>query len=376
MTARTLKLVLVVAGGLFVLTSRPLTLLWRCCSMNRRWSSAGVVSMLLLVVASTGFAAAERPASGLARAIAAQEAHTDSLLGRSGVVGTAVGLDANGVPVVKIYTESGNVGGLPHSLDGVATDVEVTGKLLAQNWVSNTGVSSGTERLMIYRGSLYCTTGTLGAVVSDGSSNPYALSNAHVYALEGSKPSGAVTSGANGDRALEPGRVDMTAQACGSQTEIDAAAIGNLWSYVPITISRKASNTIDAAIAKLTTAPTGTAVPAACGSYVPATTTVLAANGMFVKKCGRTTGLTTGSVTGVNATVIISYDAGQARFVNQIVVTGTNGSAFSDGGDSGSLIVTNDGSANPVALLFAGSPSTTIGNPIGDVLKTFNVHIQ
>jgi hypothetical protein len=343
--------------------------------MKRRWYSAGVLSMLLLVVALTGFAAAERPASGLARAIAAQEAHTDSLLARSGVVGTAVGLDANHVPVVKIYTESGTVTGLPHSLDGVATDVEVTGKLVAQNWVSNTGVSSGTERLMIYRGSLYCTTGTLGAVVSDGS-NPYALSNAHVYALEGSKPSGTVTTGDNGDRALQPGRVDMTAQACGSQTEIDAAAIGNLWSYVPIIISRKASNTVDAAVAKLTTAPTGTAVPPACGSYVPATTTVIATNGMPVKKCGRTTGLTTGSVSGVNATVIISYDAGQARFVNQVVVTGTNRSAFSDGGDSGSLIVTNDGNNNPVALLFAGSPSTTIGNPIGVVLDAFNVQIQ
>ena len=343
--------------------------------MNRRSYSAGVGSTLLVLVALTGFAAAERPGLGLARAIAVQEAHTDLLLGRSGVVGTAVGLDANGVPVVKIYTESGKVTGLPHSLDSVATEVEVTGQLVAQNWVSNTGVSSGTERLIIYRGSLYCTTGTLGAVVSDGT-NAYALSNAHVYALEGSKPSGTVTTGNNGDSALQPGRVDLTAQACGSQTEINAAAIGNLWSYAPITISRKASNMVDAAIAKLTTAPTGTMVPAACGSYIPGTTTVTAMIGMLVKKCGRTTGLTTGSVSGVNATVIISYDTGQARFVNQIVVRGANGNAFSDGGDSGSLIVTNEGNDNPVALLFAGSPSTTIGNPIGVVLGAFNVQIQ
>src|SRR5262245_18602444 len=131
--------------------------------MNRRSYGAGVVSTLLLVVALTGFAAAERSSSGLARAIAAQAAHTDSLLGRSGVVGTAVGLDVNDAPVVKIYTESKNVAGLPHSLNGVATDVEVTGKLVAHSWVSNTGVSSGTERLMLFHGSLYCTTGTLGA---------------------------------------------------------------------------------------------------------------------------------------------------------------------------------------------------------------------
>jgi hypothetical protein len=45
-----------------------------------------------------------------------------------------------------------------------------------------------------------------------------------------------------------------------------------------------------------------------------------------------------------------------------------NSSTFSAGGDSGSLIVTNDANHNPVALLFAGSSTTTIGNPIGQVL--------
>jgi hypothetical protein len=46
-----------------------------------------------------------------------------------------------------------------------------------------------------------------------------------------------------------------------------------------------------------------------------------------------------------------------------------NSTTFSAGGDSGSLIVTNNASHNPVALLFAGSSSTTIGNPIGLVLS-------
>ena len=349
--------------------------------MNKRRYLAGVVSTLFVVVALTGFAVAERPATppGFAQALAAQAAHTDSLLGRAGVVGTAVGVDANGYAVVKIYTESANVGGLPHSLDGVATDVEVTGKLVAHG----TGVSSGTERLMIYRGQLYCTTGTLGAIVSDGSGVLYALSNAHVYALEGSKPYGTVVTGASGgtgDRALQPGRADMT--GCGSQQQIDAAVIGNLWSYVPITISRNASNTVDAAIAKLAIqTEVTTAVPGSCGGYSPATSLVGPATGLLVKKCGRTTGLTTGSVTAINANVIISYDTGQARFTGQVVVTGTNKSAFSDGGDSGSLIVMNtpnDPANNnkPVALLFAGSPSTTIGNPIGLVLGALGVTIK
>ena len=340
--------------------------------MNKRWSVTAVVSMLLVAVVLTGLGMAGGPPStppGLARAIAAQEAHTDALLGRAGVVGTAVGLDAHGAPVVKIYTESGHVGGFPHAVDGVATEVEVTGELVAHNVVTNTGVSTGTERLIIYRGSLYCTVGTLGAVVSDGT-NVYALSNAHVYALQGSQPNGAVTTA---DRTLQPGRVDMTAQACGSATEINNAAIGTLANYVPIQLSRKASNKVDAAIALLTTPPPAS-VPTICG-YTPTTTPITAANNMLVKKCGRTTGPTNGKVSGINATVVISYDKGAARFVNQIVVTGANGSAFSDSGDSGSLIVTQSGN-QPVALLFAGSPSTTIGNPIGLVLSAFGVQIQ
>lgn len=343
--------------------------------MNTRWSITGVVSALIVIAALAGFARAERPAGtppGLGQAIAAQEAHTDSLLGRPGVVGTAVGLDAHGAAVVKIYTESAHETGLPHSLDGVATDVEVTGKLIAQSaLVSNTGVSSGTERLMSYRGQAYCTTGTLGAVVADPSGALYALSNAHVYALQGSKPVGAVATGSTGDRALVPGRADMS--GCGTPTQIDAAVIGTLWSYKAIVMSRTASNTVDAAIALLQAAPTGTAVPAGCGSYVPATTSVSAALSQPVKKCGRTTGLTTGSVSGINATVIISYDTGQARFINQIVVSGNS---FSQGGDSGSLIVTNDATASPVALLFAGSTSTTIGNPINVALATFGVQMH
>jgi hypothetical protein len=54
------------------------------------------------------------------------------------------------------------------------------------------------------------------------------------------------------------------------------------------------------------------------------------------------------------------------NYTNQVVV---NSSSFSAGGDSGSLIVTNNSSCpQPVALLFAGSSTTTVANPIGEVL--------
>jgi hypothetical protein len=43
---------------------------------------------------------------------------------------------------------------------------------------------------------------------------------------------------------------------------------------------------------------------------------------------------------------------------------------ISRSGDSGSLVVTNDGNNNPVGLLYAGSSTTTVLNPINEVLST------
>lgn len=347
--------------------------------MRTRRALFVTVLATLVALLATGSVLAGAPPQvppGLERAMAAQEAHTDALLARAGVIGTAVGLGADGQPVVKVYTESAGVTGIPGRLDGVPVEVEITGRIVAQGHTltrpSPIGVSTGSERLIVYRKKLYCTVGTLGARVTDGS-NVYALSNAHVYALQGSQTSGAVQVGLGGDRMLQPGRVDMTETACGSQHEIDTAVIGTLWNYVPIVVSSRAKNTVDAAIALTDTGQVGTGTPA--GSYgTPSLTTVSATLGLPVQKQGRTTGLTSGSVTGLNATLLITYDKGQARFVRQIVVQGSAG-AFSAAGDSGSLIVSTNGNF-PVALLFAGSSSSTIGNPIDLVLGAFGVTID
>lgn len=219
------------------------------------------------------------------------------------------------------------------------------------------GVSSGSERLVLSKGRLFCFVGTLGARLTDGT-NVYALSNNHVYALEGV--------GVLNDRILQPGRVDMTDQACGSQEEIDNSVIGNLAAFVPIEFSRRASNEVDAALALTTTGLVYNETPV--GGYgTPESAPIAAAIDQKVQKYGRTTGLTKGMITGINAVVIINYDSGRARFVDQIVVEGTGGS-FSAGGDSGSLIV-EDVTNKPVALLFAGNSSVTIGNPIDKVLS-------
>ena len=101
--------------------------------------------------------------------------------------------------------------------------------------------------------------------------------------------------------------------------------------------------------------------------------------GLNVQKYGRTTHLTHGQITGVNATVLICYEVVEfvctkvARYVDQLIISPAG---FSNGGDSGSLIVTDDGNLNPVALLFAGSASVTIGNRIDLVLNRFGVTID
>jgi hypothetical protein len=56
-----------------------------------------------------------------------------------------------------------------------------------------------------------------------------------------------------------------------------------------------------------------------------------------------------------------------------------SGPRFSAGGDSGSLIVTKGtllGDRRPVGLLFAGSPTTTLANPIDAVLDRFGVRVD
>jgi len=93
-------------------------------------------------------------------------------------------------------------------------------------------------------------------------------------------------------------------------------------------------------------------------------------------KYGRTTGLTKGRVSAINAIVNIGYGSGVARFVNQIFI---EPGSFCAGGDSGSLIVSNERGSNkrkPVGLLFAGSFFVTIANPIDEVLGRLKVTID
>ncbi len=340
--------------------------------MNRRkWTLLLLASLAIAFCLATPVGAGSQGTEprGLAVAKAAQERHTDDLLEIPGVVGTAIGLGHDGNAAIAIFTENHGVPRLPASLDGIPVKVYVTGQIFAQsaqstdNRPARIGVSTGSERLYKYRGRWWCSSGTLGARVADDS-NVYALSNNHVYAQE--------NEGQKGDRILQPGRADM--EGCGAADQIDDAVIGTLYSWVPIIFHRKANNTVDAAIALTGVDMVGTSTPDD-GYGTPSATAVDAYLEQPVKKYGRTTGMTSGTVTGLNATVLVTYPSGTAKFINQIVIGGNSDSTFSDSGDSGSLIV-DEKTNEPVALLFAGSGTFTIGNPIKEVLKAFGVSID
>ena len=360
--------------------------------MQKRFLLAFLVGLLGMATGLFGGASPNPP--GLDRAIEVQEAHTDALIAITGVVGTAVGRSAGGAPVVLALTEEPGVAGIPTGLDGVAVQTRVIGKIVALNrpdadgnhdhgtdngstGLGSVGASSGTERLITVGADIFCTVGTLGARVKDDAGNVYALSNAHVYAQEGSTLfGGPVATGPSGDRILQPGRVDLS-PGCGTATEIDDAVIGNLADFVQVQFDGS-DNTVDAAIASTTTALVGNATPGD-GYGTPKSTTKLAMVNQKVKKYGRTTGQTKGTVIAINATLDIGYDAGIARFVGQIIISP---GAFSAGGDSGSLIVDDskgrnkDDARKPVGLLFAGSQFTTIANPIDAVLDSFGVTVD
>src|SRR3989442_375489 len=91
--------------------------------------------------------------------------------------------------------------------------------------------------------------------------------------------------------------------------------------------------------------------------------------GLQVRKSGRTTGVTQGRITAIDAVVEVDYGGPTAIFREQIV-----SDLLSKGGDSGSLVV--DDARHAVGLLFAGGATTTLINPIAAVASALNVVIE
>jgi hypothetical protein len=199
----------------------------------------------------------------------------------------------------------------------------------------------------------------------------YILSNNHVLARSNQAKVG--------EPIAQPGLVDTD---CTPGTPV-----ANLSQFVMLpqngTSTKPAPGTVDAAIAQIIPGAVDTSgsildlgpassTPNVPNPEPPASSTVAPQIGMSVAKAGRSSGLTCSTINSINTVVDIDYSTScsggmsfTVEYDNQVVVSG---SAFSAAGDSGSLIVSAT-TAQPVALLYGGDTTSTVGNPIGTVLN-------
>jgi hypothetical protein len=272
---------------------------------------------------------------------------------------------------------------IPGTVDGIPTDVKEVGNIVAfqartDRWrPAPGGVSIGHYLI---------TAGTLGAFVRDATTGEtLILSNNHVMANS--------NSAVKGDAIIQPGAYDggsypddriaelerhiiiqfqsgadssdcSIAKATSAVLNFFAKVLGSKHRLLPTKIMSE-TNEVDAAVAK----PVGGSVISGDIIDIGVITGTKAAEiNMQVRKSGRTTGTTTGIIEMLDATVDVGYGGSLvATFENQIVAN-----YMSSPGDSGSLVV--DGTAPlAVGLLFAGSDTTTVINPIDRVLDLLNV---
>ncbi|MBN2013263.1 hypothetical protein JW960_28290 [candidate division KSB1 bacterium] len=277
---------------------------------------------------------------------------------------------------------------VPAKLDGVEIDVRSIGRVIAHQ--------SRTDRWRpappgVSVGHYLITAGTLGAIVKDASTGEQLiLSNNHVMANS--------NDAFKGDDILQPGavdggrrpddviaklerfiRIDMGsgdddggggddgtcpfANLAAGFMNLFAKGVGSQHRLVAKKLAATA-NLVDAALAK----PVNTSIISDEIVDIGKITGVVQAElGMSVRKSGRTTAFTTGTIDVLGAAIDVSYGASKVAHFEEQIIT----SAMSQPGDSGSLLV--HGSENKaVGLLFAGSDTVTIHCPIETVMSLLN----
>jgi len=323
--------------------------------------------------------------------------HKAALLNRPNVVGVGVGYKTTGkqetsdlcvvvmvrqkMPLVDLPEEAI----VPQEVAGVRTDVIQVGFIRALETPTDRwrpapgGVSLGHYQI---------TAGTLGGVVYDRMTGErLILSNNHVMAnSNNARP---------GDPILQPGPADGGELGPDTIALLDRfipirynsepptctvaktyAWVGNSFAYIlraehrlQVVQSRAtATNLVDAAVARPIDPDYIRDDNLEIGQIDGVVEATLE---MGVCKSGRTTAFTTGTIRVLDATMTVNYGLERvATFENQIVST-----PMSQGGDSGSLLVTSD-THQAVGLLFAGSSQATIFNPIQAVLDQLRLEIR
>ena len=313
----------------------------------------------------------------------------EHLLARSNVVATGVGYKISkgqrtgqmsiicSVEEKKPISALSSADLVPKEIDSMPTDVVHIGKVRALAHTGRFRPAPGGVSI----GHVDITAGTLGCLVRKNGQT-FILSNNHVLANS--------NAARVGDPILQPGPLD------GGRLPQDQ--IATLAQFVPIEFpDQPGGGSCASGAASFLNATSGlfrqqtrfkTVVPQAADNLVDCaiagplndadvineildigaiTGVGVAALGMAVQKNGRTTEFTTGEILQVDVTVNVDYrEAGVARFTDQLLAT-----PMSAGGDSGSAVLNND--KEIVGLLFAGSDSSTIINPIQAVFSALGV---
>ncbi len=313
--------------------------------------------------------------------MAIQDRHTPALMADPDVIATATTVDESGQPAILLLVTSERArGGAPKWLDDIRVITEITDPIVAMKGkpgggggggvdhkaLQNTPIQMGTSggwRYDLANG--YCCGGTLGSLIQVGG-NKRILSNYHVFEAD-------IINGGNGQKAttgdpiVHPALIDI---GCIAGNGIDVATL--------VVSSALPGNNVDCSSANIINGQVDTS-GAILEIGTISSATVAAYVNQPVKKSGRTTGLGRAKVTGLNATVSITYEnecAGGTAFTKTFtgqIITSNKRSRFLAGGDSGSLMV-EDVTTNPhaIGLLFAGSSRTAVANPIDDVLSFYN----
>lgn len=311
--------------------------------------------------------------------------HEASLMRKANVVATGVGFKIVGntpttepavivsviekLPAAQLAQEDL----VPKTVGGVQTDVIETGEIVA---FQDPRQKMRPARPGVSIGHFQITAGTFGCLVRKAG-QPLILSNNHVLANSNNAQVG--------DPIWQPGQAD-------NGTSSDQ--IGTLAEFIPLAfdgappvpppsgclpqllsvfgVKQRASiqneagnNRVDCALARPTTPDLVTPDILEIGIPTGVGTATL---GTGVQKSGRTTGHTIGAIQQIDVTVAVNYGGPTATFTGQLMA-----GAISQGGDSGSAVLDMD--KRVVGLLFAGSATTTIINPIQYVLDALNVEI-
>ena len=308
-----------------------------------------------------------KPRQEILKTKAAKE---DDFLSRPGVTGVDVGPKiTKGQKTkeisIRVYVEAKKdvpaKERIPATIDGFKTDVIERKFVLHQRAVpvadlkpkADTGTYSPLEGGISIGPCLaiggYIYVGTLGCFVKDRDTNEtLMLSNYHVMAEKWDE----------GDNLCQPSRVD--GGSCPADT------VGSL-------VRSVLSEHVDGAVARVTNRNYKCHITEIGAVRGKATASV----GQAVRKRGRTTGLTYGTVDSIDLTVSIEYDDGDHILRNQIGidVDESQSTEFGNSGDSGSVVVDNNGKV--IGLYFAGTSDGSFGvaNPIDDVLDELNVDI-